>query len=50
MKGEEREEFEVKLGVHQGSVISPLLFTFVLEALSVQLKQGLRLAMGVVLH
>ena len=28
------EEFEVKLGVHQGSVLSPLLFFFVLEALS----------------
>ena len=29
-----REEFEVKVGVHQGSVPSPLLFTIVLEALS----------------
>ena len=26
------EEFEVKVGVHQGSVFSPLLFITVLEA------------------
>ena len=27
-------EFEVKVGIHQGSVLSPLLFMIVLEALS----------------
>ena len=30
----ESGEFGVKVGVHQGSVLSPLLFTMVLEALS----------------
>ncbi|RUS80469.1 hypothetical protein EGW08_011785 [Elysia chlorotica] len=31
------EEFEVKVGVHQGSVLSPLLFIVILEALSREL-------------
>ena len=34
------EEFEVKFGVHQGSVLSPLLFIIVLEALSREFRSG----------
>ena len=34
------EEFEVKVGVHQGSVLSPLLFIIVLEALSRKFRSG----------
>ena len=35
------EEFEVKAGVHQGSVLSPLLFIIVLEALSREFRSGI---------
>ena len=34
------EEFEVKVGVHQGSVLSPLLFIIVPEALSREFHSG----------
>ena len=34
------EEFETKVGVHQGSVLSPLLFIIVLEALSREFQAG----------
>ena len=34
------QEFEVKIGVHQGSVLSPLLFINVLEALSHEFRAG----------
>ena len=34
------EEFEVKVGVHQGSVLSPLLFIIVFEALSHEFHCG----------
>ena len=34
------EEFEVKVGVHQGSVLSPLLFIIVPEALSQEFRSG----------
>ena len=34
------EEFEVKVGVHQGSVLSPMLFIIVLEAISQEFRSG----------
>ena len=34
------EELGVKVGVHQGSVLSPLLFILVLEVLSCEFKIG----------
>ena len=34
------QEFEVKVGVHQGSVLNPLLFIIVLEALSREFRTG----------
>ena len=35
------ERVEVKVGVHQGSVLSPLLFIIVLEALTRKHRKGL---------
>ena len=37
----ESVEFAVKVGVHQGSVLSPLLFIIILEALSKKFRIGL---------
>ena len=36
----ESEEFEVKVGVHQGSVLSPLLFIIAMQALSNNSKRA----------
>ena len=34
------EEFKVKLGVHQGYVLSPLLFAIVVNVISEKMQQG----------
>ena len=34
------EDFNVNVGVHQGSVLSPLLFIIILEALSIEFRTG----------
>ena len=34
------EEFEVKFGVHQGSVLSPLLFAIVVDVVTVSARRG----------
>ena len=41
MNGRESRAFNFKVGVHQGSVLSPLLFIIVLEALSREFREGL---------
>ena len=40
VNGQYREEFGVGVGVHQGYVLSPLLFVLVLEALSHEFRTG----------
>src|SRR3989441_5543272 len=39
--GEESESFEVKVGLHQGSVLSPILFNIVMQAIADNFKKGL---------
>ena len=34
------EEFEVKVGIHQGSVLSPLLFAIVVDVITENAKRG----------
>ena len=41
VNGRDSKAFNVKVGVHQGSVLSPLLFVIVLEALSREFREGL---------
>jgi len=41
MNGEESETFEVKVGLHQGSVLSPILFNIVMQAIADNFKKGL---------
>ena len=41
VNGQYSSEFEVGVGVYQGSVLSPLLFILVLEALSREFRTGL---------
>ena len=40
VNGQHSKEFGVGVGVHQGSVLSPLLFTMVMEALSREFRTG----------
>ena len=35
------EEFEVNVGVHQGSILSPLLFAIVVDVVSKNIKEGM---------
>ena len=40
VNGVSSEDFEVKVGVHQGSVLSSILFIMVLEAISQEFRGG----------
>src|SRR3989441_8544789 len=39
--GQESESFEVKVGVHQGSVLNPILFNIVMQTIADNFKNGL---------
>jgi hypothetical protein len=41
VESELSDAFEVKVGVHQGSVLSPLLFVTVMDVVSAEVRQGL---------
>ena len=41
LNGKESNAFSVKVGLHKGSVLSPLLFIIRLEAFSTEFREGL---------
>ena len=41
LNGRKSSAFSVRVGVHQGSVLSPLLFIIMLESLSREFREGL---------
>ena len=41
----DRKAFNVKVGLHQGSVLSPLLFVIVMEMISRELRAGLHIGL-----
>ena len=40
VNGQFSDEFSIKIGAHQGAVLSPLLFMIVMEALSKEFRVG----------
>jgi len=42
--------FNVKIGLHQGSVLSPLLFVIVMEMISRELRAGLPLELIIIIR
>jgi len=41
------EEFNILVGVHQGSVLSPLLFIVVMDELTKEIRKGVGTTMGI---
>ena len=42
LEGEMLEWFKIKVGVHQGSVLSPLLFAIVMDAITENVEKGMK--------